>query len=185
MRESLPSALFASSLLALAAGCAAPAREAPAPASAVPAEAQRADARLPDFSLATIDGETFTLSEHVGREVIVLSFWATWCVPCIAELPHLEELYQAEKERGLLVVAVAMDEPSSIAEVAPTARRLGLTMPVVLDGQQQAVRLYNRSRSAPMTVVIDRQGAIVRSTAGYNPGDEERLAEEVRALLSR
>ncbi len=173
---------------ALAAACATPAAPpaSPAPASPPPdAPAAEAGARLPDFSLETVDGERFTLSEHVGREVVVLSFWATWCAPCLQELPHLEALYQAEKARGLLVVAVAMDEPSSIAEVAPTARRLGLTMPVVLDGEQRAVRLYNRSRHAPMTVVIDRRGQIVHSAPGYEPGDEEALAEEVRALLAR
>jgi len=155
-----------------------------APASAPAEAAPPSDAaRLPDFTLETIDGQRFTLSEHVGREVIVLSFWATWCAPCLQELPHLEELYQAERERGLLVVAVAMDEPSSVAEVAPTARRLGLTMPVVLDGEQRAVRLYNRSRNAPMTVVIDRRGQLVHAAPGYEPGDEDALAEEVRALL--
>lgn len=139
---------------------------------------------LPDFSLETVEGETFTLSDHVGRDVIVMSFWATWCRPCLVELPHLDALYQAEKERGLVIVAVAMDEPSTVAEVAPTAARLGLTMPVVLDTNQQAVSLYNRSRNAPMTVVIDRGGEVVRSSPGYNPGDEETLADEVRALLA-
>lgn len=141
-------------------------------------------AALPDFSLETVDGETFTLSDHVGRDVIVMSFWATWCRPCLVELPHLDELYRAEKERGLIIVAVAMDEPTTVSEVAPTVARLGLTMPVVVDSDQQAVSLYNRSRNAPMTVVISRQGEVVRSSPGYNPGDEEVLAEEVRILLA-
>lgn len=150
------------------------------------AEAPAAGAStLPDFSLETIEGERFTLSEHVGRNVVVMSFWATWCQPCLAELPHLDALYQAEKDNGLVIVALAMDEPSTVAEVAPMARRLGLTMPVVLDSQQRAVTLYNQSRDAPRTVVIDKKGRIVHSTAGYNPGDEEALAEEVRALLAQ
>lgn len=152
--------------------------------AAGPSEAA-ADAQLPDFSLETIDGETFTLSDHVGRDVIVMSFWATWCNPCMAELPHLDALYQAEKDQGLVVVAVSMDEPTTQAEVAPTAHRLGLTIPVVLDTDQQALSLYNPKRAAPMTVVIDRNGKIVRASAGYQPGDEAALAEEVRALLSQ
>jgi peroxiredoxin len=148
-----------------------------------PAAGGGSAAELPDFTLDTIDGERFRLSDHVGKEVIVLSFWATWCMPCLAELPHLEELYQAEKAQGLVVVAVSMDEPTSVSEVGPTARRLGLTMPVVLDTEQRAVRLYNRARSAPFTVIIDRGGRIVSSSAGYAPGDEEALATQVRALL--
>lgn len=152
---------------------------------AAPAESESASvARLPDFTLETIYGEQFTLSEHVGKEVIVLSFWATWCAPCLAELPHLDALYQEEQDNGLLIVAVNMDEPATQAEVAPTASRIGLTMPVVLDTEQRAVSLYNRSRNAPMTVVINRRGEVVRATAGYNPGDEEALAEELRGLLA-
>ncbi len=143
-----------------------------------------AAANLPDFTLETTEGDQFTLSDHVGKEVIVLSFWATWCKPCLAELPHLDSLYQAEKENGLTIVAISMDEPTSQAEVAPTAARLGLTMPVLLDTEQLAVSLYNRSRNAPMTVVIDKQGKVVRASAGYNPGDEDKLAVEVRTLLA-
>ncbi len=142
-------------------------------------------AKLPDFTLETIDGSQFTLSDHVGRDVIVMSFWATWCGPCKVELPHLDALYNEEKENGLVIVALAMDEPTTVAEVAPTAQRLGLTMPVALDTNQRAVALYNRSRSAPMTVVIDKQGRIVHQAAGYNPGDEVKLAQAVRTLLAQ
>ena len=149
------------------------------------AEPTKTSAVLPDFTLETTEGERFRLSDHVGSKVIVMSFWATWCNPCMAELPHLDEIYQDEKENGLLIVAVAMDEPGTVAEVAPTAARLGLTMPVVLDTDQRAVRLYNRSRDAPRTVVINRKGEVVRSSAGYNPGDEEKLRAEVRVLLTQ
>lgn len=142
-------------------------------------------AKLPDFQLETIDGERFTLSDHVGRDVIVISFWATWCVPCLAELPHLSELYERRRDAGLVVVAVSMDEPNTQAEVAPTARRLGLQMPVVVDDEQRAVRLYNKGREAPMTVVIDRDGQIVKAQAGFNPGDEKRLEAQVEQLLAQ
>ena len=148
-----------------------------------PAESGRAS--LPDFTLETTEGERFRLSDHVGEKVIVMSFWATWCQPCMAELPRLDEIYQDEKDNGLLIIAVAMDEPGTMAQVAPTAARLGLTMPVVLDADQRAVRLYNRSRDAPRTVVIDRAGRIVRSSAGYNPGDEDKLRVEVQGLLAQ
>lgn len=140
--------------------------------------------RLPDFRLSTIDGDRFVLSNHVGRDVIVMSFWATWCMSCLAELPHLSALYEREKANGLVVVAVAIDDPHTQADVAPTARRLGLEMPVIIDEHQRAVRLYNRNKTAPMTVVIDRLGRIVRTHAGYNPGDETRLEAELQKLLA-
>lgn len=175
-------------VLVFAPACAASsaARNAPPPpdggAGAGPSEASP---RLPDFRLSTIDGDRFVLSDHVGKDVIVISFWATWCMPCLAELPHLSDLYVREKDNGLVVVAVSMDEPNTQSEVAPMARRLGLEMPVAIDDEQRAVRLYNKGRDAPMTVVIDRSGQIVKAQAGFNPGDEVRLEEQVRALLTR
>lgn len=188
MNRTLP-LLLTAALTGCATGSGADKGAAPEPAakSDAPAKAEASEATastLPDFTLETIYGEQFTLSEHIGKEVIVLSFWATWCAPCLAELPHLDALYQEEQANGLLIVAVNMDEPATQAEVAPTAARIGLTMPVVLDTEQRAVALYNRSRNAPMTVVIDKKGQVVRATAGYNPGDEDALAEELRGLLA-
>lgn len=151
--------------------------------SAEPA-AVPAASTLPDFRLQTIDGDRFVLSDHVGRDVIVLSFWATWCKPCLAELPHLSEMYDELNRDGLVVVAVSMDEPNTQSEVAPTARRLRLQMPVVIDAEQRAVRLYNKGRDAPLTVVIDRSGNIVQSQAGYHPGDEAKLKTKLEALLA-
>lgn len=148
------------------------------------ASESRALGSLPDFTLETLEGETFSLSDHVGQDVIVMSFWATWCKPCLAELPHLDVLYQQERDNGLVIVAVSMDEPSTQAEVGPTVARLGLNMPVVIDIDQRAVALYNRSRNAPMTVIIDKKGHVVHSAPGYNPGDEVNLAQEVRMLLA-
>lgn len=183
----------------LVSGCAAssgPAPEATAESAPVAAASEEeatseassaepeATAELPDFQLTTIDGDRFVLSDHVGRDVIVISFWATWCMPCLAELPHLSELFEEERDNGLMIVAVSMDEPNTQSEVAPTARRLGLEMPVAIDAEQRAVRLYNKGRSAPMTVVIDRTGRIVKAQSGFNPGDEKRLADQVRELLS-
>lgn len=159
--------------------------DSPAPAGAPSANASRSGPKLPDFRLSTIDGDRFALSDHVGKNVIVISFWATWCAPCLNELPHLSDLYEREREQGLVVVAVSMDEPNTQAEVAPMARRLGLEMPVVIDADQRAVRLYNKGRAAPMTVVIDRAGRIVKAQAGFNPGDEVRLESEVKKLLQK
>lgn len=173
-------------LLLAAVACAqGPKASDPAKTETKSSDATKASVKLPDFSLETIDGGQFTLSDHVGKDVIVMSFWATWCGPCKVELPHLDALYNEEKDNGLVIVALAMDEPTTVAEVAPTAERLGLTMPVALDTNQRAVALYNRSRSAPMTVVIDKQGRIVHQAAGYNPGDEVKLAQEVRTLLAQ
>src|SRR4051812_48741055 len=72
--------------------------------------------RLPDFELSAVDGETVRLSDHVGREVVLLSFWDTWCEPCKTELPHLDRIYRAHKGEGFVVLAIAMDDPSTVMQ---------------------------------------------------------------------
>lgn len=139
--------------------------------------------RAPDFQLGSILGDEVKLSDYVGRDVVVLSFWATWCQPCLQELPELEAMYRRHRDKGLTILAISMDEPTTVAEVQATADRLGLSMPVLLDTEQQAVRLYNRDRHAPMTVVFDRRGEVVYAAPGYAPGDEQKLEASVLSWL--
>ncbi|HEY3448087.1 MAG TPA: TlpA disulfide reductase family protein [Myxococcales bacterium] len=138
-----------------------------------------------DFTVKATDGSTFTLSEHLGKKVIVLDFWATWCVPCMAAMPHLEQLWQKYKDQDVLVVAVSMDGPETVAQVAPMARSHGLTFPVVLDEDTRAVSVYNPHRSAPYQVIIGRDGRIASSREGYNSGDEQVLEKTIQDLLAK
>ncbi|MEO1335180.1 MAG: TlpA disulfide reductase family protein, partial [Myxococcota bacterium] len=104
----MPTPNLSAPFLLLLVGCAAASPPAaPASRSAAPAsssDASSKSAKLPDFTLETVDGDRFRLSDHVGNKVIVMSFWATWCNPCMAELPHLDEIYQSEKDNGLLIL---------------------------------------------------------------------------------
>lgn len=159
--------------LALAASCAAP----------KPTSGGAAPQRTTDFALRDTEGRTVRLSDHLGERVILLNFWATWCVPCAAELPHLQRLYEAHQAEGFVVLAIAMDGPESLANVAPQARRYGLTFPVLLDEETRVVGLYNPKRAAPFNVLIDRSGAVVRTREGYSPGDERAMASDLQALL--
>jgi peroxiredoxin len=139
---------------------------------------------LPDFALNTVDGDTVHLSDYLGKQVVVLSFWDTWCEPCKTELPHLQALYAKHKSEGLVVLAVAMDDPSTISAVAPYVRRSGYTFPVLLDAETKAANLYNRQKNAPYTVVIDRAGKIASEKPGFEPGEEKVLEEELVKLLA-
>ncbi|MBS2026483.1 MAG: TlpA family protein disulfide reductase [Deltaproteobacteria bacterium] len=167
-------------VLALCAGCATTASTG-AVADSTPAANATA---LPDFALNTVDGETVHLSDYLGKGVIVLSFWATWCEPCKTELPHLQELYAKHKGQGLTVLALAMDDPTTMSQVAAFAHRSGFTFPVLLDSETKAAALYNRQKNAPYTVVIDRGGHIHSEKAGYEPGAEKALEAELETLLA-
>jgi peroxiredoxin len=137
----------------------------------------------PDFTLPDIAGRWVRLSDHLGKDVVLINFWATWCAPCASELPHLERLYQTYKGQGFVILGVAMDGPESVAEVAPQARRYGLTYPVLLDEETRVVGVLNPRRAAPYNVLIGRDGSIVSTKEGYSAGDEIALEAAVQKHL--
>src|SRR4051812_15120330 len=98
--------VFVSAALMLA-GCAT------TPLAATPTPS-RAALRQPDFELSSARGASFRLSEHRGRGVVLLAFWDTWCEPCKTQLPPLDRLYRAHKDKGLAVFAISMDDPSTV-----------------------------------------------------------------------
>lgn len=173
----LANAFVASMALSLAA-CAGGMANAPSGSTASSATAQ-------DFALDDIEGGRFRLSDHLGEKVIVLDFWATWCDPCKASMPHLIDLYEKHKDQGLLVVGISIDGPESIAQVKKDVAQLGMSFPVVLDTESRVVANYNPRRSAPYSVIIDKSGNVVKRHDGYTAGDEVEMARAVEAELAK
>jgi peroxiredoxin len=137
----------------------------------------------PDFTARDVDGKTFRLSDHLGKRVILLDFWATFCEPCKAEFPHLADLYAKDKDKGLLVLGVAMDGPESSAEVPAYVQRHGVSFPVVLDDDSRIASLYDPKKSMPLSVLIGRDGRVIVVREGYNPGDEKLVDADVSKAL--
>jgi len=139
---------------------------------------------LADFSLADVSGREVRLSDLVAhQQIIYLDFWATWCGPCVAEMPHLERLYETYKDRGLVVLGISMDDPTTMGTVASYVHRNGLTFPVAIDMDSRVTGIYNSTRSAPYGVLIDRSGKIVDEHPGYSPGDELSLETKIKEHL--
>jgi peroxiredoxin len=136
-----------------------------------------------DFSARDLEGKTVRLSSYLGKQVVLLNFWATWCEPCLAEFPHLDRMYNANKSKGFVLLGVAMDGPETVANVAAFAKRNQLSFPVLLDEDSHVASIYNPKKSAPLSVLIDRTGRISVIREGYNPGDEAFLAKDVAAAL--
>jgi peroxiredoxin len=137
----------------------------------------------PDFTARDVDGNTFRLSDHLGKQVVLLDFWSTFCEPCKAEFPHLRAMYDRDKARGLLVVGVAMDGPETVADVPAFVRRFEVNFPVVMDDDSRIASLYNPKKSMPLSVIIDKTGRVAVVREGYNPGDERQVASDVAAAL--
>lgn len=148
-----------------------------------PAGGVAAGASASDFTARDIEGKTVKLSTYLGKQAILLDFCATWCEPCIAEFPHLRKLYAENKSKGFVVVAVAMDGPETVANVPAFAKRNQLDFAVLTDEDSHIASIYNPKKSAPLSVLIDKQGRIAAIREGYNPGDEEFLAKDVAKVL--
>lgn len=153
-------------------------RVAPAPGAPI-----RKGSAAPEFVAQDLEGNTLALRAYRGR-VVLLDFWSTFYDPCKEEFPHIQELYRANRSRGLEVIAVSMDDADESAEVAAIARHFALEFPVVHDRDSQIARAYDPQRRAPLVVVVGRAGDVAAVREGYSPGDEEDLAREVDAVLS-
>jgi peroxiredoxin len=139
----------------------------------------------PDFTGRDVVGKTFRLSDHLGKDVVLLDFWSTFCEPCKAEFPHLRAMFDGQRARGLLVVGIAMDGPETVADVPSFVRRFDLDFPVVTDEDSRIASLYNPKKSMPLSVLIDRAGRVVAVREGYTPGDEKLVAADVQKALDQ
>lgn len=127
-------------------------------------------AQAPDFELERIDGGTLHLSDLRGKPVLV-NFWATWCAPCVLEMPNIQKYY--EKYPGQFeVVAVNADE--SLRSVDKFVKDIGVTFPVVLDPGLKVQALY-RPRGLPTSFLIDAEGRVRTQHIGLM--SEKKLAE--------
>ena len=135
-----------------------------------------------NFSLDDINGELFILEEHLGEGPVLIDFWATWCVPCLKELPHLQKLYDEYGDDGFLLITISEDLPKTQNKVKPYIVSRKFTFPVLLDPNGEVLKFF-QGNSLPYQVLIDKNGKIVETRQGYSPGDEKILEEKIRKLL--
>lgn len=136
------------------------------------------------FELKDLGGKPVR-STDLGGRVVVVSFWATWCAPCLQELGFLESYSQRYGQKGLSVLAISTDGPETRAQVRSVARRKGWTMPVLVDTAGSALAKLNPRGVAPYTVFLDRNGKIAYSHEGYTSGDETKYKEIIEGLLDK
>ena len=155
---------------------------APTVVSEIPAQAdvpELADS-LPEFSLANLAGEPTSIASWPDRPMIV-NFWATWCVPCRQEMPHLQALYEKYNSLGFELLAVNV-EKNNAEGARKWLEETPVTFPVLFDPENQVTKLY-KVQTMPSTVIIGRDGTMRFIHQGYKPGYEGEYQTEVRALL--
>jgi thiol-disulfide isomerase/thioredoxin len=137
----------------------------------------KSDARAVDFSLQDMGGKNVKLSDYKGK-VVLLDFWATWCPPCRASIPGLEKIHKTYKDKGLVILAVSLDE-GGWDEVKSFIADSGITY-TVLKGTDDVSEQY-QVRSIPMILILDKEGRITKRYLGF--GNEEDLEKDIKAVL--
>jgi peroxiredoxin len=141
--------------------------------------------KVPSIQLKDLSGNMLNAAslENDGKP-IVISFWATWCKPCIRELNAVNDLIiDWEEETGVKVIAVSVDDSRNSARVKPFIASQGWEFEVYLDENQELKRALNVN-NIPHTFLLDGQGNIVWQHNGYIPGDEDHLYELIETLAN-
>ncbi|MCO6431693.1 MAG: TlpA family protein disulfide reductase [Deltaproteobacteria bacterium] len=111
----------------------------------------------PRIELPDLEGKKHSLEDYRGK-VVLLNFWASWCLPCVAELPALQNLYDQLRDSGFVVIAVGIDDDE--ASLAEFKRRFGLSFPVLVD-KSGTVKSRYRISGVPESFVLDSEGKLV------------------------
>jgi peroxiredoxin len=132
-----------------------------------------------DFSLKDLRGGTVPFSSMRGK-VVLLSFWATWCPPCVSEMPSLNKLYQELRPRGFEVVAVSLDR--SADDVREYTGKKGFKFLILMDEGNKVARLY-KVFSTPTTFLIDRKGNIIERFYGEYDWQDRDIRAKIEKLF--
>ena len=135
----------------------------------------------PDFTLKDIKGKQVTLKNLKGR-VVFLNFWTTWCPPCRVEMPSMERLYQELKDKGLVMLAVDMQESEKLVKKFFKEFNLSFTALLDLDGD---ISFLYGIRGIPITYIIDREGKIIGKAVGPRDWSSQESVQLFQTLLKK
>jgi peroxiredoxin len=120
---------------------------------------------LPDFSLPDLSGKQHSIKEWHGR-VLVINFWATWCPPCLKEMPEFQAMQNEFSDKGLQFIGIALDDADPVKEYITSKK---ITYPILL-GEEQGTKLAhdlgNIVNTVPFTVIVNKKGLVVKSHMG-------------------
>lgn len=137
-----------------------------------------------DFELLDLQEQKVKLSNYKGK-VIILNFWATWCPPCVKEIPHIDELYRTYKDKGLVVLGLSVDEGGPEA-VKKFLKKTPISYPILM-ANREVYTIYQEylpkemRGGIPFTFIIDREGFIRQFFVGYQ--DKKTFHQAVQPFI--
>ena len=144
--------------------------------------AQSGETPIP-FSLKDTNGKTVALSDYLGKDVVAIAFWATWCGSCLQELAFLSGMYEKYSERGFVVLAVNIDEEATPHYIKSFVEARGFEFPVLLDPEAKLLTRYQPSMITPFRVVINRAGKVYEKHEGFAASDGPSIEKTILQLL--
>lgn len=143
-------------------------------------ESPRVGFRTPAFTLPDLQGKEVSVAELRGK-VILINFWATWCGPCIVEMPSMEKLYREFHDEGFEILAVSSDLQGQMA-TKPFKEQFELTFPILHDLHQEVNAIY-QIRSIPASLLVGKDGVIAYRVPGARDWYSEKARTMIRQLL--
>lgn len=134
----------------------------------------------PAFSTSKLDSSPVTLEDYKGK-VVLLHFWATWCAPCIEEMLHMESLWKKYQDKGLIVVAVTVQEKPE-GQIKAFSEKMGLSFPILLDIKGEISALYDLA-AMPSSYLISRDGKVVARIKGTGDWSDSEIKQLIESLL--
>jgi peroxiredoxin len=163
-------------VIALLAASPLPAQKLPRPD---PSPGRRVGDLAHDFTLKDLDGRSHRLKDLRGRRVVHVVFWATWCVPCVQEIPILRETYAAYRDRGLEILSVVISTNQTPDMVRTLSRHFKVNYPILFDAND-VVRGKYRIDAIPQNFLVGKDG-IIRYAGTHLPADYQGLLETLLA----
>jgi peroxiredoxin len=140
--------------------------------------------KAPNFKLTDLNGKYVELNKETGNGPVLLSFWATWCKPCLEEMVEFNKIHSQYKDKGFKLLAISTDAEKTVAKVKPYIKSKGYDFTVLFDTNGDVARKYY-AQQMPYTVLLDKNGNIVYTHLGYMKGDEKKVEQLVVELLEK
>jgi cytochrome c biogenesis protein CcmG/thiol:disulfide interchange protein DsbE len=135
----------------------------------------------PQLSLKDVDGKTQTLSDYRGK-IVVLNFWATWCVPCKEEMPFFVEAQKKYGQRNVVILAASLDDDRTKKYVRKFVQAYKMDFPVLLDATAESMKQFGLGETLPSTIFLDAQGNFAGKIEGQ--AHKKDLLNRIEKLLS-
>ncbi|MCP1997126.1 TlpA disulfide reductase family protein [Flavobacterium sp. HSC-61S13] len=142
-----------------------------------------AQTTLPNIELKNMDGKKVLISDYAKKDnPVIISFWATWCGPCLKELNAINDVYSDwQKETGVELVAVSIDDAKTSKRVKPLVKGKNWEYEILMDDNQALKRAMNVA-NVPFTIVVYK-GKIVYKHLSYAPGVEKEMYAKIKSLV--